>query len=73
MWLVDPKDGPPARTRSGCDAMISRYVTLDVEDVDTCPSDEKSDLRGDCASIPCSFLGFLKVGRWKWVQLCNEF
>ena len=62
MWLVDPMDGSPARTRSRCDASISRHVTLNAEDVDTCPSDEKRYLRGGRASLSCLFLGFLKVG-----------
>lgn len=60
----DPADGSPARMSCRCDASISRHVTLDAEDVDTCPSVEKSDLRGGRASKPCWFLGFLKVGRW---------
>ena len=46
MWPVDPKVRSPVRTRNGGDVMISRHVTLDVEDVDTCPRDEKTDLRG---------------------------
>ena len=55
VWPEDPKVGSPVKTRSGCDAMISRHVTLDVEDVNTCPLDEKTDLRGGHASLPCSF------------------
>ena len=39
-------------------------MTLEAEDVDTCPSEEKSYLRGGRASILCLVLGFLKVGRW---------
>ena len=53
MWPVDPKVRSLVRTRSGCDVLISRHVTLDVEDVDTCPRDEKTDMRGGRASLPC--------------------
>ena len=54
VWPEDPKVGSPVSTRNGCDAMISRHVTLDVKDVNTCPRDEKTDLRGGRASFPCS-------------------